>query len=480
MSDKNKKPLLNNIKASFSGRKLRSGAYVTAMSVVVIVIVLVVNMLFTKMNFQVDLSTEGMYSLSDDSKKLVKDLKDDITIYYLAQNGTEKDLFTNIVKQYDSASDKVKLEYKDPVLYPKFVEQHGIDDQVTNSSFLVVNNKNKRAKYIDYNDLLVMETNPQTYEQTPTALDVEGEITAAIQNVTTTDPTKMYVVEGHGETATGNSFNELVKKMNVTTESLQTASKEIPKDCDMLFINAPTSDFSDSETKMVKDYLINGGKAVITVDFNSEKLKNFLSILDYYGVDTVNGVVMEGDDNMHISGYNNYLLPTINSDDITKNVREKDVPVFMPNATGLKDSEQKRKTITIKPLLSTSDSAYSKVDMTSKTIEKEDGDINGPFNVGVVATDEFNGVTSGIVVLGSSYAFGDETSEYANASLLSGTIGYCVGNKDLLSIPTKSLSSPSLQLSQNQAIVIGSTVVIIIPIIILVAGGFVYYRRRRR
>jgi len=481
LKDNNKKSFFAGIKASFSGRKLRSGAYVTAMSVVVIVIVIVVNMLFTKINLQVDLSTQSMYTLSKDTKTLVKDLKDDVTIYYLVQNGTEADLFKNIVKQYDAASDKVKVEFKDPVLYPSFAKNLGVEDKIQNNSFLVVNNASKKAKYVDYNDLLVTETDPQTYEQKTTAIDVEGELTSAIQNVTTTQPTKMYIVEGHGETETGTNFAELVKKMNVTTDSLKTLSeKSVPKDCNMLFISAPTSDFNDVETKMIKDYLIAGGKAIFTVNYDSEKLKNFLSILEYYGIEMVDGVVLEGDSNMQLNDHQNYLLPDVQSNDITKIVKANKIPVLMPAASGLNIADQKRKTLTITPLLTTSEAAYSKVNMSSEILEKEKGDISGPFNLAMVSTDNYNNVTSGIVVYGSAYTFSDEVKTYANPDLLSGSIGYCIGNKNLLSIPTKSLSSPSLQMSQNQVIIIGSTVVLIIPVVILMLGGFICYRRRRK
>lgn len=482
VSDNKKKNIFTGIKASFSGRKLRSGAYVTAISLVVVVIVLVVNMLFSKINLQVDLSSQNMFTLSKDSKDLAKEIKDDVTIYYLVQSGSEDNTITNIVKQYETASKKIKLEYKDPVLYPTFAKnEYGIEDEISNGSFIVVNNSSKKAKYVDNKDLFVTEFNQQTYQEQVTGSDVEGEITSAIQSVTTTKTSKMYIVEGHGETESGTSFAELVKKMNVTTEPLKTSTvKSIPKDCDILLINAPTSDFTDEETKMVKDFLIGGGKAIVTLNFSAETLKNFQTILEYYGVEMVKGVVFEGDTNMHQSQYPHYLFPDIKSDNITNAAISKKVPVIMPIASGLVTSDQKRGTVTITPLLTTSESSYSKVDTSSSTAEKEKNDINGPFNVALVSTDSFNGVTSGMVVFGSPYVFADGMETYANSSLLSGSIGYCIGNKNLLSIPTKSYASASISPTGSDVIIVGSTVIIIIPIIILVLGGVICYRRRRR
>ncbi|MDD3173409.1 MAG: GldG family protein [Herbinix sp.] len=469
-----------NMKASFSGRKFRNGAYVTMVSVVVIVIILVANMIVSKMNIQFDFSKQGMYTLTKDTKEMAKGLTDDITIYYLVQPNNETDLFKNIVKQYDIASDKITVVNKNPVLYPQFASQY-VDASVTENSFLVVNNTNKRSKYVDYSDMLIQEMNYQTYQQETTGIDVEGQLTAAIQYVTSTDLPKMYVVSGHGETATGVSFSTAMGKMNVNVDTLATVSEgSIPDDCDMLYINAPQSDFSEAETKMIKDYLIAGGKAIITLNYNATSLTNFLSILKYYGIEVVNGVVIEGDSSKHLSNYVNYLIPNIETHDITSGASDNSTPVFMPDASGLKILDTKRSTLTIEPLLATSDAAFSKVNTSSTSAAKEDGDIAGPFNLGLEATDTYNNITSSIVVYSSAYTFGEETATYSNSDLLTGTVGFLAGDKDLLSIPTKSLADATITVSQQQAIMLGALVVFVIPALILFIGIMVTLKRRKK
>ena len=46
-----------------------------------------------------------------------------------------------------------------------------------------------------------------------------------------------------------------------------------------------------------------------------------------------------------------------------------------------------RDTVTINSILTTSDQAYSKTDLNSDTLEKEDGDEAGPFDLGVSITE---------------------------------------------------------------------------------------------
>lgn len=476
----NIKEFFGNVKKSFSGRKFRNGVYTSLISAVVIVIILVANMLFSKMNLQIDLSNQGMYTLTDETTGMIDKMGDDITIYYLVQSGNEVDQFKNIVKEYDASSDKITVINKDPILNPGFAAKY-VDDTVQENSFIVYDKTNKRAKYIDYEDMLIQETNQTTYQPEITGIDVEGELTSAIQYVTSKDLPKMYIVEGHGETETGETFTSTMDKMNVDVDQLATLSSDsIPEDCDILFINSPTSDFSDTETTMIKDFLTAGGKAILTLDYLSKELKNFNSILEYYGIEMVEGVTLEGNANMHISNYPNYLTPNVKTHVITDLAYNNAVPVVMLNASGLLISDTKRSTLSLEPILTTSDESYAKVDLESANTAKEDADIAGPFNVGLLATDTYNDVTSNVVVYSSAYAFTEDTATYGNSDLLTGTVGYLVGNNDLLSIPTKSLASAHIYPSEQQAMMLAGMTVVVIPVIILIIGGVVCFRRRRK
>ena len=59
----------------------------------------------------------------------------------------------------------------------------------------------------------------------------------------------------------------------------------------------------------------------------------------------------------------------------------------MPYAQGIQKSDDVRDTVNIESLLTTSDSAYSKTDLNSGSLEKEDGDVDGPFDLGVSITE---------------------------------------------------------------------------------------------
>ena len=127
-------------------------------------------------------------------------------------------------------------------------------------------------------------------------LDAEGQITSALQYVTEEAHTKMYVVSAHGETELGQNMSQLVEKSNIQVETFDVISAtEVPADCNILFINGPTTDITDSELAMYKAYLENGGGAVFAAAYTDQPMPNYTSLLEYYGVQITGSVVLETD-----------------------------------------------------------------------------------------------------------------------------------------------------------------------------------------
>ena len=264
---KEKKTFGQSIKASFTNKKFKGGAYATIVSMIMIVIVLVVNLFVTELDVTVDLTPDGKYSLDEQTVELLKGLDENISIYYLVQSGSEYDEFRKIIDQFDDYNSKVTVTYKDPVQYPKFASQY-VDDDISAQSFLVVNEDTGRAKYVDYSEVLVTTIDYSTYQQSVTALDVEARIDSAIQYVTNDNLPVVYAVSGHGENDVTSTMSSLFQKENIDLNSISTlTAEEIPTDCNVLLISMPQNDYTEEEVEMIKSYLENGGKAIINVDY---------------------------------------------------------------------------------------------------------------------------------------------------------------------------------------------------------------------
>ena len=125
------------------------------------------------------------------------------------------------------------------------------------------------------------------------------------------------------------------------------------------------------------------------------------------------------------------------SSDITDTLMEENYYVLMPISQGLTVGSSSSATVT--SLLTTSDSAVSKVDGYSlTTYEKEDGDIDGPFTE-AVSIEEADG---GQIVWFSSSAFLDDMynaySSGANVDLAMNSLSWLVGEREPLpSVPSR-------------------------------------------
>ena len=142
-------------------------------------------------------------------------------------------------------------------------------------------------------------------------------------------------------------------------------------------------------TKKVTDYLEKGGKALITTNFQYKDLTNFESILKAYGIERVDGIVMENDSSYYYNNIPYYLLPEVESNDYTSSVSGK--YIFAPYSEAF-SYDGSSDDVTYTALLQTTDKAVSKIDADNATTsEKEDGDIDGPFNLAVAAEETLTG-----------------------------------------------------------------------------------------
>lgn len=474
--------IFGRIKASFHSRKFKGGAYATGISAVVVILVIIANLLVSELNVTIDMTANSKYSLTEETKAMLKQVNDKITIYYLAQTGAELEDFKKIIDNYEKVNNNISVQYKDPVKYPKFTSQF-VDDKITEQSFLVVNETNGRAKYVDYKDVLIQELDYNSFTYKTTGIDVEGRIDAAIQYVTNEKLPTVYAISGHGETEISTTMSTMLSKENISTENINTlTSTEIPEDCDMLFINQPQSDYSEEEIELIKDYLEAGGNAIVNVDFVTPDLENFNAFLASYGIELAQGILLEGDSNYYRGNYMNELVPSVSSHEFTEGIKDKKF-IVAPVCTGIQISENLKESLTAKPILTTSDKAFSKTNVYSSTSEKESGDIDGPFYLGVEIVGKTEEDEMRLVVYSGKYTFEDSyisTSIFGNKDLLINTINNLGNQENTIRIRTISLAEERLSLTSAQKNRNGAITVVILPALFVIVGVVVTLQRRKR
>ena len=233
------------------------------------------------------------------------------------------------------------------------------------------------------------------------------------------------------------------------------------------------------------DYLENGGKAMIFSDYTTEDLPNFDAVLENYGVQREAGIVFEGDNQHYAMQMPYYLVPTINSTDASSETVSGGYHVLVPYAQGIKKMDDVRDTVTINSILTTSDQAYSKTDLNSDTLEKEDGDEAGPFDLGVSITETLDDdKETQIVYYSTSNLMESQVNQMVsggNEKLIIESLKWMTDTEDsaTVSIPSKSLSVSYLTLTDYDAAFWKICTIGLIPGFFLVVGFAVWMKRRK-
>ena len=262
---------------------------------------------------------------------------------------------------------------------------------------------------------------------------------------------------------------------------LSVTTNEVPDDADFVLINAPSSDISEEEKNMLENYFDNGGKLLVMAGpVESGDLPNLYSLLSDYGVKSDNGVVVDTDHDHYAFQAPYILMPTIESSDITDPLLDESYYAIVPIARGLEVGNTD-KDVNVTSLLTTSDEAYSKVaGYNLTTYDKEDGDTDGPFALGVDITQDEN--DGQMIWYASSYLVDDTYNSYssgANLDLVMNSISSLVGQRDAVSIRSKSLQYNYLTISDSTSSILKLVMIGVFPIVYLAVGIAIVVKRRR-
>ena len=455
----------------------KGGSYSLALTAIVLAILIAVNVLVSVLPSSAtkyDITSTNLYSITSSTKVVVNALEKDVDIYWIVQSGEEDEIIENLLSKYESLSSHITVTKKNPDVYPTFTAQY-TDDDVANNSLIV--ECGDKSRYIAYSDIYLTDVDYTTYSYVY-SFDGEGAITSAIDYVVSDELPKLYMLEGHGEADLPTEFENQIEKENMELESFSLLNTdEIPEDADAVLIYAPETDISEEEAGMLEDYLLTGGKLLVIAGPTEDgTLTNLYSVLESYGIVVADGLVVEGDRSYYAFQQPYILLPEIESNDITDALIDANYFAIFPLAQGL--------TITgndATALLTTSDSSFSKAaGFQLDTYEKEDGDTDGPFAVAVTVDTANDGQ---MIWFASSYFLEDLYNAYssgANLDLVMNALSSLIGQRDAVSIRSKSLSYNYLTISDSSASMLKAWMIGIIPAAFVIYGVITVIDRRKK
>jgi len=454
-------------------RQTRYGAYLGVYVLVVLSILGAGNFLANRYNKTLDATSAKTFSLSDQTKKVVSGLKQDVKIYYFDQSGrmnesrfgaSPKDLLT----RYDNLSPRLSVEFVDPVRTPK----RALDMKITSAGTTIVEVAGRREEAKSLS---------------------EEQITNALIRALKVEKRSACFLEGHGEHDLDSSerdgfsaAKEALENSNFTTKSISLLEKEpkVPADCTVLVVGGPRTDLIEVEIGAIRKFVEAGGRAMFLVDPPTKGITtaNVVKLLGDWGVKVNNDIVVD------LSGIGQFfgadeLSPLVTKYESHAITREmKNVASLFPLARSVETGDSKDK-ITVEKLFSTTPRSFGITDFASGQIKVDPKkDKAGPLTLAVAGTyrTEKEGAQGRFVVSGSSRFASNSGLGFpgGNRDLFLNMMSWLSSDEDLISIRPKDPEDRRLSLSAAQMSRILYTSVFLLPLAIIAGGTWVWWRRR--
>ena len=450
-------------------RQTKYVAYASLYILVVIAIIAVGNVLANRYNKSFDSTSNKRYSLSDQTAKIVKGLKQDATITYFNQTKDFRE-GKDLLDQYANLSHKVRVKYVDPDKDPEAARAAGIRNLGT--AVVEIGAKHEEAK----------------------SLTEEGVTGAFIRVLKSTTRTVCFI-SGSGEHQIDNSdregfsqFKDLVGKDNYETKTVDLLEKaEVPSECTTLVVAGPTRNYEQSEVDGIKKYVEGGGRAFFMLDpplkiGRSEIADNdaLTSLLESWGVSLEKDLILDLNPIGQIAGLGPQvaLVTKYGSQPIVNEMKGTATGFPLARSMEIKSTDK----TSVEKLFDTSTSSFATSNLSSPSVDVRDPkNRKGPLTIaaaGTYNTGKENAQGRFVVVGSSGWAANRFLGFNGNDDLALNAVNWLSSDEDLISIRPKPQDDRRITMTQGQVSLVRATSQFILPLMIVFAGVGVWWKRR--
>jgi ABC-type uncharacterized transport system involved in gliding motility auxiliary subunit len=450
-------------------RQTRYAAYASVYILVILAIVTVANVLANRYVKTYDATSSKRYSLSDQTVKIVKGIKQDAKLTYFDQSTRfpqakdQLDLFANL-------SPKIHVEYVDPDKSPQVAREAGIKNYGT--TIVQVGAKKEEAK--------------STSEE-----DITGAFIRDLKNNTRT----ICFVTGSGEHQIDDSnrngysrLKDLLGKDEYASKSISLLQKaEVPGDCTVAVVAGPSSDYQQPEVDAIKKYVEDGGRALFLLDpplkFGRSEIADndaLATLLQGWGVTLEKNLILDLNPIGQIVGVGPEvaLVSRYESHAIVNEMKGSATGFPLARSMDVKNTDK----TTVDKLFSSSENSLATTKLNSSKVDPNDPkNKKGPMTIaaaGSYKTGKEN-VQGRYVVIGSSaWAANSFINFNGNRDLALNTMNWLSSDEDLISIRPKEREDRRITMTRAQMNWVRITSQFLFPLAVVIAGVTVWWRRR--
>jgi len=450
-------------------RQTKYAAYAVVYVLVVLTAVVIVNFLANRYNKSYDATSNKRYSLSDQTAKIVKGLKQDATITYFDQSTRFKHA-KNLLTKYKNLSPKIRVDYVDPDKNPQQAREAGIKNYGT--AVVQIGMKKEEAKSM-------------------TEEGITGAIIRDLKNNTRT----VCFVAGSGEHQIDDSerggfsrFKELLGKDNYEAKSIDLLQKaEVPADCTVLVAAGPTRDYEQPEVDAIKKYVEDGGRALFMLDAplkigRAEIADNDVlgNLLQSWGVTLDKNVILDMNPIGQLAGLGPQvaLVTTYGSQPIANGLNGTPTGIPPSRSIEIKNGDK----TTVEKMFDSSGTSLAASNLSSPAVDVNDPkNKKGPLTLaaaGTYNTGKQDSQGRFVVVGSSSWAANSFLRFNGNSDLALNTIDWLSSDEDLISIRPKRPEDRRIMMTRAQINWMRITSQFLLPLVVVIAGVSVWWKRR--
>jgi ABC-type uncharacterized transport system involved in gliding motility auxiliary subunit len=450
-------------------RQTKYAAYAFVYVVVVIAAVVVVNVLANRYNKSLDTTSNKRYSLSPQTAKIVKGLKQNATITYFNQSTRFSD-GKDLLDEYANLSPRVHVDYVDPDKNPDLAREDGIRDFGT--AVVQIGDKKDTAK----------------------SMTEEGITGSFIRDLKGNTRTVCFVT-GSGEHQIDDSdrdglsqFSDLLGKEEYQTKGinlLQTA--DVPDDCTTLVVAGPTRDYLEPEVDAIKKYVENGGRALFLLDPPLQMAHSpiagndaLTSLLASWGVTLDKDLVLDFNPIGQVVGLGPQvaLVTQYASQPIVSELKGTAVGLPITRSLDIKDTGK----TTVQKLFDSSDNSLATSDLNSPSINLRDPkNKKGPFTLAAAGNYDTGKQSSQgrFVVVGSSSWVANRFIGFnGNSDLALNSVNWLSSDEDLISIHPKPPDDRRITMTRAQLSRVRLSSQFGFPLVAIILGVGIWWKRR--
>lgn len=467
-----------------------------------ITLLFAINTIFAKYYKRIDLTQQGIYSLSAETKAHLRNLKDETHINVLfPKDSNQPELeqiashIRHLLRSFESEGIQngqrlLKIEYIDPYR-ERSKAQKLFDQYKINEENILLVTQGERSEVIRQADLY------EVVDKQITGFKGEIALTSAIINVNAESSEKIYFILGHGEMQIydndpNNGLSTLrafLENRNFQTESLNLLkTKKVPEDASLLIAASPQGKFLAPEVDVLRRYMSEqNGRIMLFLD--PGPLHGLDSLLLDWGILSENKFIYEPNASM-TSNANSFIINQFAEHPINDLLIDYNLNVVLgqPRPVIKDPLAENNKRLTVIEIMGTSQTSW--IERTPYTVDysveyNPKTDSKGPISIAAISNLSQSSSLNINIPSGRMAVFGDSKlinnthfQIFGNQILFNNTLNWILDRLHMLKIPTKAITSYQITLSQKDARQL-LVFYALLPIFIALWGFLILYFRKR-